>query len=539
MRKQKTVFILLILIISIVNSAMAQKVGESISIEGIVESAGKNSLYVSGKILVANEYSSINTAGTNIFVGDYVMGFVHLNEDMQSYTIEMLNKIPEKSIGTPTPLPTMTATAVWHDLFTPTPDPKEYLKKTEESTLRLLVDEEENKEETTTLWDPALFGTVEPTATIVPTSTPSSVSFEGTVSKAEDRKIVIDDVEYLIDNSSSFKDPNKKPEKGDYVRGRAAPYPGTLLIRYLEIVPAYDRPDAQTKTVYGQYQSQDTQTINVNTPDGEISGLFYPNTKMSKTFYTKNTLVGMSMIGEYVKEVMDYPLVQTGSSLEPINGEISKIIRFGEDEIYIVSNNLSYLVNSETKFIPDKESFQEDSPFVGLILNGRVVLLCFTDNNRVKTIQGRVSFVGAQEGLVVFNIGGIEYTITKDTILLGDNMVKHSEVTGYSDSLNNVFYLNVNTPWYTSFKDWNWTIIIPAAVAVLALLFFLLLHRTKVTGYVQDLNGTIITITDEAGNNKRHYKCTDEIARYAGSLVTMKVELTVYHGKVIYIRYDL
>ena len=81
----------------------ASNVGETISIEGYVDSAGKNSLYVSGKILVANEYSSISTGGTNIFVGDYVMGFIYLNEDMQSYTIVSLTKIPERSIGTPTP----------------------------------------------------------------------------------------------------------------------------------------------------------------------------------------------------------------------------------------------------------------------------------------------------------------------------------------------------------------------------------------------------------------------------------------------------
>ena len=539
MGKLKTVFILLILLLCFSGSVIAQKPGERISIEGIVESAGKNSLYVGGKILVANEYSAINTAGTNIFVGDYVMGFVYLNDDMQSYTIEMLNKIPEKSIGTPTPMATMTATAIWHDLFTPTPNPAVASQKPEEAPLRLLVnEEEETTDQNMPLWDPALFGTVEPTPTIVPTATPSSVSFEGIVSKVEDRKIVIEDVEYLVDNTSSFKS-NTKPEKGDYVRGRAAPYPGVLLLRYLEIVPAFERPDAESRTVYGQYQSQDTQRINITLPEGDITGLFYPNTKMSKTFYTKNTLVGVELVGDYVKTVMDYPLVQTGSTLQPINGVIEKIVRFSENEIYIVSDNLSYLVNSETKFIPEKESFKEDSPFVGLILNGRVVLLCFTDNNRVKTIQGRVSYVGTEEGLVVFNIGGIEYIINKDTIMYGQNLVKHSEVTGYADSLNNVFYLNVNTPWYSSFKDWNWTVIIPAAAAVLALLFFLLLHRTKVTGYVQELNGNIITLSDEAGNNKRHYRCTDEITRYAGSLVTMKVELTVYHGKVIFIRYDL
>ena len=112
-RKKLIIFIVLILILASAIQAYASKVGETISIEGYVDSAGKNSLYVSGKILVANEYSSISTGGTNIFVGDYVMGFIYLNEDMQSYTIVSLTKIPERSIGTPTPLPQNTATPVF------------------------------------------------------------------------------------------------------------------------------------------------------------------------------------------------------------------------------------------------------------------------------------------------------------------------------------------------------------------------------------------------------------------------------------------
>ena len=52
------------------------------------------------------------------------------------------------------------------------------------------------------------------------------------------------------------------------------------------------------------------------------------------------------------------------------------------------------------------------------------------------------------------------------------------------------------------------------------------------------VNGNILTLTDARGEHKRHFRCSDEIAGYVSSLVTMKVELTVYHGKVIHIRYD-
>ncbi|MBQ6502290.1 MAG: hypothetical protein IJI57_00075, partial [Flexilinea sp.] len=83
-RKTLIIFIVSVLILAFAAHVSASGVGETISIEGYVDSAGKNSLYVSGKILVANEYSSISTGGTNIFVGDYVMGFIYLNEDMQS-----------------------------------------------------------------------------------------------------------------------------------------------------------------------------------------------------------------------------------------------------------------------------------------------------------------------------------------------------------------------------------------------------------------------------------------------------------------------
>ena len=98
--------------------------------------------------------------------------------------------------------------------------------------------------------------------------------------------------------------------------------------------------------------------------------------------------------------------------------------------------------------------------------------------------------------------------------------------------------MSFKTPWYSGFKDWNWTVIIPAAASGLALLFFLLLHRTKTEGFLQEVNGNILTLTDARGEHKRHFRCSDEIAGYVSSLVTMKVELTVYHGKVIHIRYD-
>ena len=102
MKKKTALFHLIVSFLMIISTVRvyASNVGETISVEGYVDSAGKNSLYVAGKILVANEYSSINAAGTNIYIGDYVMGFIYLNDDMQSYTIVSLTKIPEKSIGT-------------------------------------------------------------------------------------------------------------------------------------------------------------------------------------------------------------------------------------------------------------------------------------------------------------------------------------------------------------------------------------------------------------------------------------------------------
>ena len=527
-RKKLIIFIISILILAFAGHVSASGVGETISIEGYVDSAGKNSLYVSGKILVANEYSSISTGGTNIFAGDYVMGFIYLNEDMQSYTIVSLTKIPERSIGTPTPLPQSTATPVWADLFMTTPT-------VSGSGLNLLSDGW-NDQESDPLWDQPM----KSAQTAVPTATPSSISFEGVVSDISANRIVIDGTEYVIDNATGYKDRNSEISQGDYVRGRAAPYPGALIIRYIEVLADYERSDLEVKTVWGLYQSQDSSKMIVSLPVGDIEALFFPGTKMSKTFYTKGTLISMDMAGSYVKASADYPLVQSGDELTPINGIIDEIIRFSDDETYFVSSNLAYFVNRDVKFIPDSDGFKKGAPFVGLMKNGRVTALYFTDNNRVKTINGPATSVRKNEAGngIDFYVGGVEYHITPDTVVLGNNLVRHSEITGYADSSNNVFYMTFRTPWYSQFKDWNWTVIIPASVAFFSLVFFLLLHRTKTEGFLQEVNGNIITLTDARGENKRHFRCSDEISRYVSSLITMKVELTIYHGKVIHIRYD-
>ena len=196
-RKTLITFIVSVLILASAVQAPASNVGETISIEGYVDSAGKNSLYVSEKILVANEYSSISTGGTNIFVGDYVMGFIYLNEDMQSYTIVSLTKIPEKSIGTPTPLPQNTPTPVWADLFMTTPTAsREGLH---------LLSEGQDTQNSDILWDPELFGILEITQTAVPTATPSSLAFEGVVSDISGNRIIIEGTEYVFDNATEYK----------------------------------------------------------------------------------------------------------------------------------------------------------------------------------------------------------------------------------------------------------------------------------------------------------------------------------------------
>ncbi len=532
MQKKTVLFHLIasLLILMITARVYASNVGETVPVEGYVDSAGKNSLYVSGKILIANEYSSINTAGTNIFIGDYVMGFIYLNDDMQSYTIVSLTKIPEKSIGTPTPLPPSTPTPLWADLFTPTP-------VSQDNGLRLLSDIEAGNT-TDAVQDqdiPEMIRTSEPSAT------PSSVSFEGVVSKISGNGIMIDGNEYLIDNATGYKNNQSDINKGDYVRGRAAPYPGAFIIRYIEILPEYERPDLEVRTVWGLFQSQDYSKMIVSLPEGDLEALFFSGTKMSKTFYTRGTLIRMEMTGSYLKTSSDYPLVQSGEAITPVNGIIDEIVRFSENEIYFVSSNLAYFVNSDAKFIPDAKGFVKGAPFIGLMRNGRIMALYFTENNRVKTINGPASSVKkSPDGKSIdFMVGGVEYHITPDTAVMGMNLVRHSEVTGYADSSNNVFYMTFRTPWYSQFKDWNWTVIIPASVSAIALIFFLLLHKTKTKGYLQEVSGNTITLTDYRGENDRHFRCSDEIAEYASSFISLQVEVTIYHGKVIHIRYDL
>ena len=528
-KRQISLFMIIaVLLLVCAMNAAAVNIGETIPIEGIVDSAGRNSLYVSGKILVANEYSSISTGGTNIYIGDYVMGFVYLNEDKQSYTIVSLTKIPERSVGTPPPLPSSTATPVWADLFTATPESG--------SELHLLSDTQEDNGPDR-IRDMGFFGAQ---VTMAPTATQSSISFEGTVTGIDGNKIYIDGMEYITDNATGYKNGSTLISADGYVRGRAAPYPGALIIRYIEILEDYERPDLESETVWGLYQGQDSAKMIVSSPSGEVEALFYPGTKMSKTFYTKGALISMDMTGSYVKSSTDYPLVQSGDTLSPINGIIDEIVYFSENEIYFVSSGLSYFVNGDVKFLPDRNSFEKGSPFVGLMRNGRVAALYFTDNNRVKTINGTAASVdrNPDRNSIDFIVGGIKYHITPDSIVVGNNLVRYSEISGYSDSSNNVFYMVFTTPWYAQFKDWNWTVIVPAGASAIALLFFLLLHRTKTEGFLQDVSGTVLTLTDSRGEHKRHFRCTDEIARFAGSLVTMKVELTIYHGMVIHIRYD-
>ncbi len=505
--------------------ASASNVGETIPVEGYVDSAGRNSLYVSGKILLANEYSSINTAGSNIYPGDYVMGFIYLNEDLQSYTIVSLTKLSEKSIGTPTPLPSSTPTPVWADLFTATP----VFAFTEDNGLHLLS---ENPANSTIDYSQGQETDQKPSPT------PSSISFEGIISSVSGSRLAIDGKEYITDNSTGYKGGRNVLSEGDYVQGRAAPYSGALIIRYIEVIPDYDRPDMETRTVFGLYQSQDSSKIIISSPDGEIEGLFYPGTKMSRTFYSKGTPVRLELAGNYVRTAADYPLYQSNDEITPINGTIDEIIRFSDKEIFIVSSNITYFLDADVRYIPDIKSFEKGAPFAGLIRNGKVKLLYFTENNRVKTVNGSASSVTRNGNEIRFFVGGVEYRITPDSVVMGSNLVRHSEVLGYTDSVNDIIYMSFRTPWYSTFKDWNWTVIIPAVASGLALLFFLLLHRTKTGGFLQEVNGNILTLTDARGDHKRHFKCTDEIAGYVPSLVTMKVELTVYHGKVIHIRYD-
>ena len=407
----------------------ASGVGETVPVEGIVESAGRNSLYVSGKILVANEYTSINAAGGNIYPGDYVMGFIYLNDDLQSYTIVSLTKVPEKSAGTPTPLPTETPEA---SLFQGT-------------GLHLLSENESGN-------------ITEQETERKPSPTPSSVSFEGIISSVSGNRLVINGEEYVTDSSTGYKGSGNVLSEGDYVVGRAAPYNGTYIIRYIEILPDYDRPDMELNTVWGLYQAQDSSKIIISSPNGEIESLFYPGTKMSKTFYTKGTPVRLELAGKYVKTAADYPLYQSGPEIAPVNGTVDGIIRFSESEIYLISSNLAFFLDPDVRYIPDIKSFEEGAPFAGLIMNGKIKLLYFTENNRVKTINGSASSVVRNDKDIRVTVGGVEYRISPETVVIGSNLMRHSEITGYADSLNNIFYMSFRTPWYSRFRDWNWTV---------------------------------------------------------------------------------
>lgn len=536
---------LLMLLLSAAGFVYAEEevVGETVQFEGYVEKTAKNSMLVSGKILVANEYSSINTGGTKIFVGDYVMGFIYLNEDQTSYTIVSLAKVAEKSLGTPTPLPTATFTPIWADLFTATPtvpgSENSWMTDTEPEATEIVLPGEETNSNADT-WDPELFGTLTPTPTIVPTPTPSSLTFEGIVSEVNGRYISINGEKYLTDNSTGYKDESVKPKVGDYVKGRSAPFVDATIIRFIEVVPDYERPDAKSEFYYGLYESQDKEKIVVNTPnEGEVTALFYNGTKMTKTFYTKGTVVGVETINGYIKSVTEYPLVQSTAGIDAINGVIDHILHYDDTEVYIISNNYTYYIRPDAKYIPTKDNFAEGKPFIGLIESGQVKALCFTDNNRVKEINGTVNKVDKSDtSNIVFTVGGIDYYLTAKSIFTGANISRNSEVRGYADSQNEVFYLAAETPWYSGIKDWNWSIIAPAALMFIALILFLLLHRTKSDGFLQEVDENIMTLTDAKGENKRHFICTDEIARFAGSLVTMKVEVTVYRGKVIHVKYD-
>ena len=121
--------------------------------------------------------------------------------------------------------------------------------------LHLLSDGQSEKR-SDLLWDPELFGTEEPAQTAVPTATPSSLAFEGVVSEISGNKIVIDGTEYVIDNATGYKDKNSEINQGDYIRGRAAPYPGALIIRYIEVLSDYERSDLEIKTVWGLFSIQ-------------------------------------------------------------------------------------------------------------------------------------------------------------------------------------------------------------------------------------------------------------------------------------------
>ena len=550
--KNKSVMLfMLCLLFVFVQSVYAQgQVGEPIAFEGYVENIGQNALFVDGKILVPDQYSAINTNGENIYIGDYVLGYIYLNPDGQSYTIVSLVKDAMRALGTPTPTPTSTATPVWADLFTPTPAPSGSASSSGGSGLNLVTlgdltgqnsDLSESEEELKALYGDNWILFAQPTATptIMPTSTPSTISFEGVVTDIQGIKIFVDDVEYVTDNSTNYKDNKKDIKIGDYVSGRAAPFATARVVLHIEVIPEFERPDAEKSTEYGLVAGQDKEKITITTKDGDKNFYFYSSTKMTKSFYTKGSMVGVSAINNYAASVTEYPMVVSNEELSPINGKISQIVKLGDNEVYFISSNETYFVRTDVVYKPNSDGFVENAPFVGLMKNGQVVMLVFTESNHIKTISGSVTSVDKSDPLKIrFMVGGVEYVLGNDAMFFGGNISRNTEVIGYADANNNVFYLSAKSAWYASLKDWNWSIIAPAAVIVIGLLLFLILHRTKVTGYLSEVNGNILTITDSKGENARHYTCVDEIARYAGSLITMKVEVVVYNGKVIHITYD-
>lgn len=496
-------------------AAAVSNAGEVIQIEGFVESAGLNTLRVAGKTLTANAYSSIDSGGTNIIAGDYVEASVYLNTDLETYTIIRIRKDPERSAGSAAP--------VWEGTGT---DLRENIP-----------DQTSERAEIARSDDPV---PLNPEINAVP-SRSASAAFEGVVTAVRAGSIQVGGIEYSTDSATGYKNGRSVFEVGDYVRGRAEVYAGARLIRYIEGLEDYERPDLETAAAWGLCRSQDAGKIAVSTPSGDLEGLFYPGTKLSAPSYTRGTLVRMEMAGPYVKSVSDFRLVQSGSSLSPFSGTVDEIIRFSEDEIYFISSGLAYFMNGDVQYLPDRGGFEKGAAFAGLMKNGRVVLLFFTADNHVRAVNGTVAAVEPKlDGSGIdFEMGGSVYHILPESVVTGTNLVRHSVVNGYADGAGNVFYLSFATPWYARFKDWNWRVIAPAALSLIGLILFLLLHRTKTEGYLQEVNGDLLILTDGRGEHKRYFRCTEEIARYAPSLVTMKVELTVYRGSVIHIRYDL
>ena len=542
---QKTRFISIIFILFFVLSGVVsaqedvEVPGVTVQVEGIIESVSNNAMYVNGKVLLANQYSAINTGGTNLYVGDYVMALIYLNEDYETYTIVSLSKDPARSIGTPTPILENTATPAWQDLFTPAPDES----STSEGGLTFVTLDQfgspDNDEDNETL-EEKFFSQPTATPTPVPTSTPSSISFSGVITKKEGVKIVVDDQEYITDNNTNYKDNNEDLKVGDYVNGRAAPFSGVTLIRFIEVVPDYDRPDAKKETIIGLVAGQDKSKLTLTVPEGDKNLYFYSGTKMSKSFYTKGAIVNAEVVNDYVMSVIEYPLITSGEGFTPMSGKIEAILELNENEIYFIADKKAYFIRPDAVYNPDKEGFVTGALFVGLLKNGQVDTIVFTRDNHVKTINGNVSSVDKSDPMnISFVVNGTEYYLNNTAQFIGNVINRNTGVYGFADSGNKVFYLTAEKPWYADLKDLNWSIIIPAVIVVLSIILFLLLHKTKISGYLMEVNGNILTISDSHGDNPRHYVCVDEIARYAGTMVTMKVEAIIYHGKVVHISYEL